>query len=87
MQANYPPVPIAFFLPPLPAPKSVKGFHFTAEFDVDSLGRVLDFKFTETRDGDYNKQIASVLRAVRFRPGTRPDGSPVRMKAQIGWDF
>jgi periplasmic protein TonB len=87
MQANYPPVPIAFFLPPLPAPKSVKGFHFIAEFDVDSLGRVLDFKFTETRDGDYNKRLASVLRAVRFRPGTRPDGTPLRMKAQIGYDF
>lgn len=86
-QANYPPQPIEFFLPPLPPPKSVRGFHFIAEFDVDSTGRVLDFHFTETRDGDYNRRIAEVLRAMRFRPGTGPDGTPVRMKAQIGYEF
>jgi len=86
-QANYPPQPIEFFLPPLPPPKSVRGFHFIAEFDVDSTGRVVDFRFTQTRDGDYNKRLAEVLRAMRFRPGTRPDGSPLRMKAQIGYDF
>lgn len=87
IQANYPPVPIEFFLPPLPAPKSVQGFQFIAEFDVDSTGRVLDFKFSETRDGDYNRRIASVLRSLRFRAGTRPDGTPVRMKAQVSYAF
>jgi hypothetical protein len=86
-QANFPPQPIEFFLPPLPAPKSVRGFHFIAEFDVDSTGRVLDMKFTPTRDGDYNRRLAEVLRAVRFRPGTRPDGTPIRMKAQVGYEF
>ena len=86
-QANYPPQPIEFFLPPLPPPASVRGFRFIAEFDVDSTGRVLDFKFSETRDGDYNRRIASVLRSMRFRPGTRPDGSPLRMKAQVGYEF
>jgi hypothetical protein len=86
-QANYPPVPVEFFLPPLPAPSSVRGLHFIAEFDVDSTGRVLDFKFTRTRDGDYNKRIADVLKSMRFRPGTRPDGSPLRMPAQIGYEF
>ncbi len=87
VQANYPPQPIEFFLPPLPPPASVRGFRFIAEFDVDSTGRVLDFKFSETRDGDYNRRIASVLRSMRFRPGTRPDGSPLRMKAQVGYEF
>jgi len=86
-QANYPPQPIEFFLPPLPAPKSVHGFNFIAEFDVDSTGHVIDFKFTPTRDGDYNKRLAEVLRALRFRPGTRPDGTPLRMKAQVGYTF
>lgn len=86
-QTNYPPVPIEFFLPPLPAPSSVRGLHFVAEFDVDSTGRVLAFDFTRTRDGDYNKRIESVLRSMRFRPGTRPDGSPLRMKAQVGYEF
>jgi protein TonB len=86
-QANYPPTPIEFFLPPMPPPSSVRGQHFTAEFDVDSTGRVLDFKFTQTRDGDYNKRIAQVLRAMKFKPGVRPDGSPLRMKAQVGYEF
>jgi protein TonB len=86
-QANYPPVPIEFFLPPLPAPSNVRGFHFVAEFDVDSTGRVITFDFTPTRDGDYNKRIAQVLRSMKFRPGTRPDGSPLRMKAQVGYEF
>ena len=86
-QANYPPQPIEFFLPPIPAPSSVRGTHFIAEFDVDSTGRVLDFKFSETRDGDYNRRIVSILRSMRFRPGTRPDGTPIRMKAQVGYEF
>jgi periplasmic protein TonB len=86
-QANYPPVPIEFFLPPMPPPSSVRGQHFTAEFDVDSTGRVLAFDFTPTRDGDYNKRIAQVLRQMKFRPGVGPDGSPLRMKAQVGYEF
>jgi len=86
-QANYPPQPIEFFLPPLPAPSRVRGFHLVAEFDVDSTGRVRGFDFTPTKDGDYNKRLAEVLRGMRFRAGTRPDGTPIRMKAQIGYDF
>jgi len=65
----------------------VKGQHFIAEFDVDSTGRVLNFDFTRTRDGEYNKRIAEILRQMRFKPGVRPNGSPVRMKAQVGYDF
>jgi hypothetical protein len=86
-QTNYSPQPIAVFLPPLPAPKSVRGFRFIAEFDIDSTGRVMDYKFTETPDGSYNRQLATLLRSIRFRPGTRPDGTPIRMKAQLGFDF
>ena len=86
-QTNYPPVPVEFFLPPMPPPSSVRGQRFTAEFDVDSTGRVLAFDFTPTRDGDYNKRISQVLRSMKFRPGTRPDGSPLRMKAQVGYEF
>ena len=86
-QANYPPMPVELFLPPLPPPSSVRGQRFLAEFDVDSTGRVIGFDFTPTRDGDYNKRIAQVLRSMKFRPGTRPDGSPLRMKAQVGYEF
>ena len=65
----------------------MRGFKFIAEFDVDSTGRVLHFDFSETRDGDYNRRLASVLKSMRFRPGTRPDGTPLRMKAQVGYEF
>ena len=86
-QVNYPPQPIEFFLPPLPPPANVRGFKFLAEFDVDSTGHVLDMRFSPTRDGDYNRRLASILRLMRFRPGTRPDGTPLRMKAQVGYEF
>lgn len=86
-QANYPPQVKDMALPPLPPPVTVRGMQVVAEFDVDSTGRVLDFKFTETPDGAYNRQIASTLRTLRFRPGTRPDGTPLRMKAQLTYSF
>lgn len=86
-QANHPPTPTEMFLPPLPAPSNVKGFRLVAEFDVDSTGRVLDFTFTETRNGGYNRRLREVLKSIRFRPGTRPDGTPIRMKAQLEYTF
>jgi len=66
----------------------VRGFSFTAEYSTSiRRARVVDFHFSPTRDGDYNRRISSVLRAMRFRPGTRPDGTPLRMKAQVGYEF
>jgi hypothetical protein len=87
VQANYPPSPTELFIPPLPMPDRVRGFHLVAEYDVDSTGKVLDFKFTPTRDGGYNRRLDEVLRSFKFRPGTKPDGTPIRMKAQIIYDF
>ena len=86
-QANYPPEPVVVFLPPLPPPSRVRGQNFIAEFDVDSTGRVISVDFTPTRDGDYNRQLSQILRAMKFKPGVRPDGTPLRMKAQVGWQF
>ncbi|MDE3053179.1 MAG: hypothetical protein KGN74_06945 [Gemmatimonadota bacterium] len=86
-QANYPPQPIEVFLPPYPVPGDVKGFHLVAEFDVDSTGRVLGMDFTPTRDHGYNRRLNDVLRSFKFRPGTTPDGTPIRMKAQIVVDL
>jgi len=86
-QANYPPTPTEMFIPPLPMPGKVRGFHLIAEYDVDSTGKVLDFTFTPTRDGGYNKRLEDVLKSFKFRPGTKPDGTPIRMKAQIIYDF
>jgi periplasmic protein TonB len=87
MQENFPPTPTELFIPPLPMPDKVRGFHLVAEYDIDETGRIVAFEFTRTRDGDYNKRLQEVLRSFRFRPGTRPDGTPIRMKAQIVYDF
>lgn len=86
-QPNYPPTPTELFIPPLPVPESVRGFHVVAEFDVDERGRVLGLTFTPTRDRGYNRRLGEVLRGFRFRPGTRPDGTPIRMKAQVTIDL
>lgn len=87
VQANYPPSPTELFIPPLPMPDKVRGFHLVAEYDVDSTGKVIDFTFTPTRDGGYNKRLSDVLKSFKFRPGTTPSGTPIRMKAQIIYDF
>jgi protein TonB len=86
-QVNFPPTAIELFIPPLPMPDKVRGFHLVAEFDVDSTGKVLNFVFTETRDGGYNRRLSEVLKSTKFRPGTTPAGAPIRMKAQIIYDF
>jgi hypothetical protein len=86
-QANYPPTPTDVFLPPSPIPDKVRGFHLVAEYDVDQTGKVLDFTFTPTKDGSYNKRLEEVLRGFKFRPGTKPDGTPIRMRAQIVYDL
>lgn len=87
VQENYAPTAIELFIPPLPAPSKLHGFHLVAEFDVDETGKVLDFKFTSTGDRGYDKKLDEALKGTRFRPGTTPDGKPIRMKAQISYDF
>ena len=53
-------------------PDKVRGFHLVAEFDVDSTGKVVDYTFTPTRDGGYNRRLEEVLKGFKFRPGRRP---------------
>jgi len=80
---DYPPTVRDLFIPPMPAPQAVKGFHMKAFFDVDEKGNAKLIGFNPTRDGDYNKRVAEVLRAMRFRPGVHPDGTPKRDTAEI----
>ena len=82
-QENYPPTATEMFLPPMPIPASVKGHKLLAEFDVDERGKVLGVAFNETRDRGYNGRLREALRSYRFKPGHRPDGTPIRMKAQV----
>jgi len=87
MQENFPPTATVVFIPPMPVPDKVRGSHVVAEFDVDSSGKVLSYDFTPTRDGGYNKRLGEAFRGFRFKPGTRPDGRPLRMKTQIHVDL
>ena len=84
---NYPPTPTQFFLPPLPAPASLRGYHLTAFFDVDEKGNAKLLGFNPSRDGGYNRKLRDVLLALRFRPGVRPDGTPVRDTVDIQFIF
>jgi hypothetical protein len=84
---NYPPTPKAFFLPPLPAPAALRGFHMTAWFDVDSTGKATLLRFTPSPDGGYNKQLKATLLAMKFRPAVRPDGIPIRDTVDVQFDF
>jgi protein TonB len=80
---DYPPTVRDLFIPPMPAPQAVKGFHMKAFFDVDEKGNAKLIGFNPTRDGDYNKRVTEVLRSMRFRPGVHPDGTPKRDTAEI----
>ena len=84
---NYPPTPTQFFLPPLPAPSSLRGFHLLASFDVDEKGNAKLLGFNQSRDGDYNRRLRDVLLSVRFRPAVKADGTPVRDTVSIQFIF
>ena len=87
-QANYPPTPTEIFIPPMPMPSSVKGFHLIANFDIDERGRqVGDPIFTPTKDGAYNRKLAEYLKTFKFRPGHTPAGVPIRAPYQMIVDF
>jgi protein TonB len=83
----YPPTPRQFFLPPLPAPRALRGFRLIAWFDVDSTGKASLLRFTPSPDNDYNKRLRETLLGMRFRPAVRPDGVPVRDTADVQFLF
>lgn len=82
----YPPVAIEFFLPPLPAPADVRGFHLIAEFEVTPCRATL-IGMSRSVNARYNERLQSALLKLRFRPGTTASGKPVRAKARIGYQF
>lgn len=71
------------FLPPFPVPQALKGKSILAELDVDDKGRVVGVKFAETGERAYDRRLVEVLKGYHFRPGHRPDGTPIRMKYQL----
>lgn len=82
-EANYPPTATEIILPPIPVPSKLKGQKVLVEFDIDDRGRVLSVAFGDTGDRGYNSRLRDQLRGYRFKPGHRPDGTPIRMKYQM----
>jgi periplasmic protein TonB len=74
-------------LPPLPAPSSIRGYHLIAYFDVDERGNAKLLGFNPSRDNGYNKKLRDVLSALKFRPGVKADGTPVRDTVDIQFIF
>ena len=84
---NHPPTPREMFIPPMPVPRSAKGARLVIQFDVDERGAVRGIEFNQTPDRGYNRRLREVFETFRFRPGTRPDGTPIRMKFQMEIDL
>lgn len=85
--ATYPATAIELFNPPLPYPSEVKGFHLIAEFDVSALGIAKLTGMSRTPNAAYNLRLQSMLRSIRFRPGTASDGKPAHSTARLAFDF
>lgn len=83
----YEPVMIEMPIPPYPVPAKVRGTKVIVNFDIDDKGRVLSFKFTPTRDGDYNRKLNDLFKTFKFRPGTTLAGVPIRALYQYIIDF
>lgn len=86
-QENYPPQTMEMFIPPMPIPASVRGSRLVVQFDVDETGKVRGVNFTQTPDRGYNRRLRAVFEEFRFRPGTKADGTPVRMMWQFELDI
>jgi hypothetical protein len=84
---DYPPTLRDLFIPPLPAPARVKPYHLIAWFDVDEKGSAKLIGFNQSRDGGYNRRLTEVLRSLRFRPGVRADGTPMRDTVDVHFIF
>jgi hypothetical protein len=54
---------------------------------VDEKGAATLISFNPSRDAGYNRKLREVLLALRFRPGVRSDGTPVRDTVDIQFIF
>ena len=81
------PTPTETILPPFDAPGSVRGQEIVVTFDIDERGRIVSVTFPPTRDGGYNRKLREVLNSFRFKPGTLPDGRPIRAQVSVTYSL
>lgn len=86
-RVDYPPTLRDLFIPPLPSPRSVRGAHLKAVFDVDQKGNATLLSFTALPDSSYSKRVGDILKTLRFRPGVMADGTPKRDTVTIEFSF
>ena len=79
----YPPYVTNLALLPMPVPSKVRPYTLVAVFEVDEQGHAKLLHFNESKDASYNKKIRAMLAEIRFRPATKPDGTPVRDTTSI----
>jgi len=84
---DFPPTLRDLFIPPLPAPERIKPYHLIAWFDVDERGNSNLIAFNPSRDRGYNNRLNDVLRSLRFRPGVRANGTPMRDTVDVHFIF
>lgn len=84
---SYPPTPVQFFLPPLPAPSKIKPYRLIAWFEVDEKGNSKLLDFNPSKDKDYNRRLRDVLNALKFRPGVDVNGKPVKDTVNVEYLF
>lgn len=86
-EAKYRPQPITMLMPPFPVPSSMHGTSVTSAFEIDERGRITELRMTRAKDADYGQRLASVWRRMKFRPGTTPDGNPIKGCFQVLMTF
>jgi protein TonB len=77
-QGGSPPVNRQMIIPPLDAPKSMRGKAVQVVFTVDTLGRVADLDISpQIADRGYARRFDEVMRAYRFAPARDADGHKI----------
>lgn len=77
-RAGSPPTSRTFIVPPIDAPRSLRGRTVDVTFHVDATGRVTDIDVVPPiADRGYARKFDEAMRGFRFRPARDGDGSPV----------
>ncbi len=79
----YPPSVLNLTMLPMPVPNKIRPYKLVAVFEVDEKGKARLLRWTESKDGDYNRKVKAMLEDFRFKSAVRPDGTPVRDSAVV----
>lgn len=72
------PQPRHLIIPPVDAPKELRGVDIHVTFWIDAAGKVSRVEFDPpVDDRTYARKLAEAMRNYRFRPALAPDGTPI----------